>query len=123
MRLQGDIAVVYVSKGIWARRARQHQEGFTQVVQAKIAAAGARGGRRHRRSSEGPGEKATRAQAKRLKALGWKQTQRWMMENYSRPQAGVLIRQAEGRQPKQSWRIVVPALGLSAGRHRRWKEA
>ena len=108
VRVQGDTAVIYVSKGKWSARARQHQEGFTQVVQAKIAAAGARGR---------PGEMATRRQARRLKALGWKQSQRWMMEHYSRGQAGVMIRDAEGRQPKQSWRIVVPArpfLGATA---------
>ncbi len=117
VRVQGDIAVIYVSKGKWSRRARQQQEGFTQVVQAKISDAAARGSRRHRGSAEGPGEKATRRQARRLRELGWKQSQRWMMEHYSRGQAGVMIRQAEGRQPKQSWRIVVPArpfLGATA---------
>jgi len=118
VRVVGETAVIYVSKGIWSYRARQHQEGFTQVVQAKIAEAEARRFRRHRGSAEGPGEMATRRQARRLRALGWKQSQRWMMEHYSRRQAGVMIRHAEGREPKQSWRIVVPArpfLGAAAG--------
>ena len=117
VRLQGDTAVISVGSGLWATRARQHQEGFTQVVRAKLADAAGRGSRRHRASPEGPGVMATRRQARRLRELGWRQSQKKLMATYSRRFAGFLIRKEEGRQPKNSWRIVVPArpfLGASA---------
>jgi len=119
VRLAGDTAVIHVGSGLWGARARQHQEGFTQVVQAKVAEAAASRSRRlrHRASPEGPGEMATRRQARRLKELGWRWPQKKIMATYSRKLAGFLIRKQEGRRPKHGWRIVVPArpfLGASA---------
>jgi len=102
VRLQGDTAVIYVSSGKWGARARQHQEGFTQVVKPSRL-------RLHRASPEGPGQGATRRQARRLKELGWRWPQKKIMATYSRKLAGFLIRKEEGREPKRSWRIEVPA--------------
>jgi hypothetical protein len=110
VRLEGDHAVIAVSAGLWGFRARQHQEGFTQVVQAGIAAEQARLVRRGRaKGATGqPGAMATKHQAKRLRELGWKKSAKWIMQTYSRSLAGFLIRKEEGRAPKSSWTIVVP---------------
>ena len=68
---------------------------------------------------------ATRRQARRLKELGFKQSQKHIMANFTRGQAGAIIRKEEGRAPKKSWTITVPArpfLGASVAVRTRMTE-
>ena len=119
VRIEGGQAVIFVGGGILGQWAREHQEGLTQVVTQKIAEAADRKSRRSRKrgASEGKSGMATRRQAKRLRELGWTKSQRWIMATYTVQLAGYLIRKEEGRSPKKSWTITVPArpfLGASA---------
>ena len=70
------------------------------------------------RSRAEPGKKATIAQAKKLRALGYavKRGKRWKKPTYRQitdtltyAQAGVIIRKMSGRAVKTSWVINVPA--------------
>ena len=96
--------------------AKRHQEGFEERISKRDWA---------RKRDAGEGEMATRRQAKALKALGFrwpwcrkggkkgiKRSQKWIMANLKREQAGAIVRAMRGEAGKSSWTVKVPARSM-----------
>lgn len=110
---QGRDAVVIYLRGRGGKKlsagvlGQIHAEGATTTVQAASI----------KQRPQGD-EKATRRQALQLRKLGYKRRKgnrwiaapaSWIVQNMRRAQAGLLIRELNGEEPKKSWRIEIPA--------------
>lgn len=93
--------------------ASTHQRGHTYQVNAMQQA-------KKLASPEQGDDRATRAQAKRLRALGFKRPGKrkghyrsaslgWITEHLGKAQAGVIIRKLKNKPVKTSWEITLPA--------------
>lgn len=92
--------------------AYKQQHGFKETFDADKAA------KRYGGSGNTDNKPATRSQARRLKALGYrrkrgkrysKPTQAWIMRNMSMGQAGAIIRAMAGGTRKDEWTVELPA--------------
>lgn len=110
VRFDNDTAVISLPRGVMSRIGAEHQEGLTQTITARVLEEEERRQRRKRGSaSGGPGNMATLRQAKRLKELGFRKPRKWIMANFNRRLAGFIIRKEEGRTPRRSWTVRLPA--------------
>jgi hypothetical protein len=111
LAVERDRVTIYIGSGRVGTVARQLQEGVTQQVTARQAQ------RQSERSAAGKkGPSATRKQARRLRELGFRKSQKWLMDTFTAKQAGYVIRKIEEREPQAAWTITLPArafLGVS----------
>jgi len=99
-------------RGNVGRVAKEHQDGVATKMTAQKAA--------KRYGKPNYDEPATRRQAKQLKQAGFKRprkggggysnaTLRWITENMTSGQAGLVLRELEGTASKRSWDIELPS--------------